>query len=503
MLKHVISLILILFSFSACTTARMPSPAVAYQKTLENQESEVQQPVNPINMDKGYLHFKNKEFKEACPFFYKFISENSRDVKNYEWAEFFLGISLKECGLTHASVDILSFLVTRKPNTKIVSYTLELFEEISRTLPYDEEKVIVKAVSDHEYGFVDSDLKNFIHYHQGMFDWQNGFKEWGDTHFKMIQPESYYYYLYQFQSAMEFVYTDDIDSAIDVLTQINGASFQGDKLRNDTRRTLARLLYEKKEYAKADTLYESINSNIVYQAQNLLERAWAHYRMGNSEKAMGLLYAFKAPAYRNYFTPEYFLLKSLIYKDVCHYNRALAVIDEFKNHYQDSLQKIYARNSVAEIEGIIPVLLEKKGIKKEWDFLTLLENENKQIKQFKDPELKGYLEEIYALQMKKSAHDLKLKVHTKFQEVANEFLEYEEKTNLLAYEIKLDIYQRIYQDRANSREKSDGVGDDGYAKRYYVLYPFQGEFWNDELDNYKVTLNDKCSCMEEWDIFFK
>ena len=36
-----------------------------------------------------------------------------------------------------------------------------------------------------------------------------------------------------------------------------------------------------------------------------------------------------------------------------------------------------------------------------------------------------------------------------------------------------------------------------------AVYSFQGEFWNDELDDYKVVLPNKCENVEEWDIFFK
>jgi hypothetical protein len=35
------------------------------------------------------------------------------------------------------------------------------------------------------------------------------------------------------------------------------------------------------------------------------------------------------------------------------------------------------------------------------------------------------------------------------------------------------------------------------------VYPFQGEFWNDELADLKVVLPNKCKNLEEWDIFFK
>lgn len=495
-------LLLTIFSIPACTGGAKSVHTGLYENMVDKENSEFLRPVDLTDLDKGYQYFKNKQYQKACPFFYRFISENNRDAQNYEWAEFFLGVSLKKCGFSHASVDILSYLVTRKPNTKIVTYTLELFEEITRTIPFDREKVLLKSVSDHDYGFVNSALTDFIHYHQGLFDWKNGFNEWGDNHFKMISKGSYYYYRYLYQAAIYDIFNDDIDSAIEVLSEINEASFDGEELRNSVRKTLARLLYEKKEYEKADLLYESISSNIVYQAQNLLERAWAHYRMGNQEKAMGLLYAFKAPAYRDYFTPEYFLLKSFLYKDVCHYEHALSVIDDFNEYYRESIHNIYDRKGAAETVALLPVILGKESVRRQWEFLTLLENEKKQIGEFEDLALKEYLERIYTLQIMESSGELKHAINENFEEIADDLLEYEEKAGLTAYEIGLDMYQRIYRNHYSEERKKEAAGD-SYAKHYYAIFPFQGEFWNDEIDNYKVTLQDKCSCMEELDIFFK
>ena len=69
----------------------------------------------------------------------------------------------------------------------------------------------------------------------------------------------------------------------------------------------------------------------------------------------------------------------------------------------------------------------------------------------------------------------------------------------MEYEIGLDMYKRVYDVhyQENAKDRSDGSS----PKR--AVYPFQGEFWNDELADYQVTLPNKCQDMEEWDIFFK
>ncbi|MGD9009986.1 MAG: hypothetical protein PVG41_18810, partial [Desulfobacteraceae bacterium] len=52
-------------------------------------------------------------------------------------------------------------------------------------------------------------------------------------------------------------------------------------------------------------------------------------------------------------------------------------------------------------------------------------------------------------------------------------------------------------------EESDSTQAEKESTGGKVVYAFQGEFWNDELDNYEVKLPNKCENAEEWDIFFK
>ena len=264
-------------------------------------------------------------------------------MTDYEWAEFFFGICLKRCGLSHASVDVLSHLVVRKPNPKIVSYALELFEEMTRTIPFDRDLIIHKVICDQEYGFVEERIADFIHFYQGVFDWEHGFHQWGDEHFKEISAGGYYFYRYLYHKALYRIYQDQIDDAMRILEQILEMPCQADDIKDETLMTMARLLYEKGRFKEAEMLYKRIQRPILEQARNLLERAWVHYRMGDLEKAMGLLYAYEAPCFQDDFTPEYYILKSFIYKDVCHYRKALAVVEEFKTHFGSSLKSIYKR----------------------------------------------------------------------------------------------------------------------------------------------------------------
>jgi len=447
---------------------------------------------------KGYELFEKQRYGEASPYFYHYLSTHSPDDVDYEWAEFFFGISLKRCGFSHAAVDVLSHLVTRKPNPQIVSYCLEILEDITRTVPFDHDLIILTAICDHDYAFVDDDLADFINYHQGVFDWQHGFVEWGNKHFRDITPGSYYFYKYQYQGALYRVYQDQIDEAIAILKKILQSECEAEDIRDEAYRTLARLFYEKGQLEEARSTYQQIKKSILDQAENLLERAWAHYRLGHAEKAMGLLYAFEAPRFKNCFAPEYYILKSFIYKDVCHYQSALAVVHEFKRHYSESLDNIYKRGKPATDHDLLLVLLGKRRINKLWQLLRLLTREKEASPAIVDAPLAEYLGKMYDLEISKIGESLRNEIEKEYENMANELLTYEEQAHLLEYEIGLDMSQRVHD-----YHYGDGTGDHVEPKTSVVVYPFQGEFWNDELVSYEVTLPDKCHSMEEWDIFFR
>lgn len=451
---------------------------------------------------KGYEMYSREKYPEACELLHHFLDERTPDAVDYEWAEFFFGMGLKKLGYSHAAVDILSNLVTRKPNPQIVNYALEVLEQISLTGPFDRELLIDRALCDQNYGFIEDHMSDFVHYYHGEYDWEHGLFDWGDEHFSKIHKDSYYYNKYLFKKALREYYRQQNSVAEKLLKQVLYKLPDGAPLKDDARKTLARIYYEMGKFDKADFLYQQIEMNIVEQAQNLLERAWVHYRMGNPERAMGLLYSFEAPSYTNSFTPEFYILKSFIYKDVCHYKTAMQVLDSFKERYGDALENIYQRGKPYDNEAMLLVILNKTRVKRLWKFINLLDRENALCEEIHDPELKGYLERMYTLEKEEIEYEFRQLVNDEYEKMANAMLRFEEEAHLMEYEIGLDMYQRV-QDYHYEEDEDQDSEDEDTSESPKAIFAFQGEFWNDELDDYEVVLPNKCQNAEEWDIFFK
>lgn len=446
----------------------------------------------------GYELYSQGRYLEACVELNRYLSEVTPDDTDYEWAAFFFGISLKKAGFSHAAVDTLANLVTRKPNTKIVNYSLELLEEISRTKPFDQNLLVKTALCDQSYDFVEGNIADFVNYYQGENNWEHGLFSWGDEHFQKIKPGSYYYSKFIFEKALRELYSGRTDEAISLMKTVLGTEAATKTLKDDARKTLARLFYETGRFEEADLLYRQIEMSILEQSQNMLERAWVHYRMGNPERSMGLLYSFEAPSYKNSFTPEFYILKSFIYKDVCHYEKAMQVLTHFNDHYGEALKQVYDRKDVRDNNALLLVILHKPRVKMLWKFLSLLESEQELCEKVKDDALSDHLMLLYTLKRDEHERLLRLRVEEEYEKMANALLQFEEEAHLMEYEIGLDMYQRVsdyhYSEENRDKKKSETTR---------AVYKFQGEFWNDELNNYTVSLPDKCNDAEEWDIFFK
>ena len=301
----------------------------------------------------GYRLFSKKKHLDACARLYAFLSQRSSNDENYDWARFFLGISLYELGFSHAAADTLSELVARKPNVRVVSYSLEVLEDITRTKPFDWETIVFNGLVDQDFGFVEGDLADFVHYYQGLYDWRHGYLEWGGSHFRAIRKGSYYHGLYLFQKALRVIDENRLQEAEAGLRAIISDPRPPEDLKDQARVTLARILYEQQRFAEARAAYREVRMPPTEQAKYLLEQAWAQYREGRPERAMGLLYAFMAPSFWRHFTPEYYVLKSLIYKKVCQYQQSLSVVGEFKTRYGDSLKAIYKRGDALESDLLV------------------------------------------------------------------------------------------------------------------------------------------------------
>jgi len=475
--------------FQSCIFLKANRSVIVNQKTRFSKDL----------FNKAYKLFSQNHFKDALPVLFDYLEKHTSDAENYEWALFFYGICLKKNNLNYAAFDVFSRLIDQSPNAKIVTHAIDLFEQAINENLIHETFIRNTALCTKNLGFIDAPLSNFINFHQGMCNWEKGYIHWGNAQFSQIPESSPYYMKYRFELARFNIQQKQIDEAISILS----TTLKSKRIDKSTRIrfhiTLARLYFEKHNFDQADALYRTIAKFQKDNSRFLLERAWTQFHLNHPNKAMGLLIALKAPDFNSQLTPEYFLLKSLIYKQICNYQKALAIVDDWNTAYEDLINGIRNRKPLSSQKSILPLLLHKKSIKNTISIIHRLNDEQKLASAIKNKKVANALTNVYNLFIQRYAHELEIMAHKAYVEVSNNLLSFQEKMRLMHYEIGLSMYQRVKQSRTGfENQRTTEI-----KFEQPVIYPFIGEYWNDELDSLRVSLNDKCQTPEQWEVFFK
>lgn len=259
--------------------------------------------------------------------------------------------------------------------------------------------------------------------------------------------------------------------------------------------SLSRLLYEQKQYAAAYNTLGEIPRRTELASEVLLERAWSKFKAGNPHRAMGLLYALDAPVFRKLFAPEKYILRALIYRRFCHFRAAKLAARKFRQVYGQALRDIRAGVPLIEIERVREPALRRVQSRKLFLFLRLLRNERARLKDHNDGDEWGgvglyrHLRRLYLQKIKQTKQDLKQSLDESTAEVAEEMLRAEEQVNLLEYEVGQAIFQRVSETGSTTLRKRAAKVPISSER---VYYRFGGEYWTDELPNYKFNIQDRC-----------
>ena len=74
-------------------------------------------------------------------------------------------------------------------------------------------------------------------------------------------------------------------------------------------------------------------------------------------------------------------------------------------------------------------------------------------------------------------------------DVATELLDYEEQARLVDYEVGLEVFRRVKQGTGKTVAEPEPEVPVGSRQ---VYYRFEGEYWNDELHDYRYRIDDRC-----------
>ena len=424
---------------------------------------------------------------------YAWLSAAPRTHENYAWAQYFLARSLIDLGFTHAGGVYLARIARERSNPTVLPRALETLRELTDR-PHDEVMIDEQVFGALDLGFLSEEAGAYAHYQQGLVDLRVGNERWATTHFSKL-PEGgaeasrarYALLVTRLRETKE-----PTDELIEDFLGLSKDEKLTRESRNEAALAVARLRYERQDYKGALAAYELVKLPELDpgRATLYLEEAWTRYKLGEPRAAMGILTTLDAPSFRDEFLPDKYLLRALIYRDLCHYLPAKRAAKELTRRFADSLEAIRNREELAQDVRLRRAASARGTTKRAARFVEVLELEGERLGRYAGSfgeRLYTHLTKTYDLAHAEARRVYQTRLEEAVRQEADTLLRAAEQVRLMEYEVGLKLYERV-----KKGAKVAAVPEEESLSPSQVGFRFDGEYWNDELRTYRVRLESRC-----------
>jgi tetratricopeptide (TPR) repeat protein len=112
------------------------------------------------------------------------------------------------------------------------------------------------------------------------------------------------------------------------------------KLREMAFFSLARIHYQFEQFRYAIFYYDRIDRDSEGWLDAVFESSWAYFRLAEYEKALGNLVTIQSPFFADEYYPESSILKAITFYENCRYPEARAFLGEFRENYDGVIKEL-------------------------------------------------------------------------------------------------------------------------------------------------------------------
>jgi hypothetical protein len=537
---------------AAPASADTPAPAPAGKKkpakVVDNSPpATAGQPTEAAAQAKR-LYDREKWWDAAKALYRVSTGETGDDEGNKQIAQFNLAKSLYKLKFFQGAYSIFSEIADR-PNHLKYNETLLWLAKLATDLPEPADIIerVGKYNEEHVAKFNNHEQQEIywqLNYLLGRYRYRNGQFPEGLALLEKVDRRSKYYVQAQFFGGVTNVQMRQSKPAVEAFERILGAIEEGDvEVEDEARmRDLAYLSMARTFYSASVTVDEATNAPTVdqtrlsaavkywnkvdvaseYWLDALFEESWAYFMAGDYSHALGNIHTIEAPYFPHAYYPEADVLKAVIYFANCQYDDALTIVAKFRGHYEpirDELSKILekfkgentedeffkflkdVRDDKAQLDPrvapIVKTSLSDRQLLRNLEYVRLLDEEDGRFKKapasFKDAKVSDLV--------KDSVHDAReLAIRNagnlargRYQRNLADLNEQLRNGQKILIDITAAKRNELDQAMANQQvtaeeSKANIVRPD----EEHVIWPFQGEYWRDELGFYRQTITSKC-----------
>jgi len=443
-----------------------------------------------------------------------------------------LGIALYDLGMYHSAQHYFLQVVRKGPNNPFFQYALPRLTGIAKVTGNDYEllRLVTKVPPD----AFPRQARNELYYLLGRRAYaKESFSE-AMSHFQNVSAESDLYVRAKYFEGVITQQQGRLKSSVMAFREViisepqtigtAKAAREIDDLKDLAKLNIARIYYSLERFDNADTYYSQVSRDSDYWPRSLFERGWTKFLQGDLNRTLGLVLTVEAPYFEeSKFIPDLTILRALTFFNLCDWNETERLLQNFEKTYRPVqeeidavLGKYLADKSARDLwdqafdryfgpnpepttldQAMFGAILRNRDLAAIVDHLTLMDVEMEQIKlrpaQWRD-NVGAHLIEIMQqdrLAYKKRAGGELLRELKKQGDGLKDLL-------LQSEVIRFEVSDAQAADYAYRAKNLDDLESGGRAVVNYstnpdnIYWPFNGEFWRDELGYYRYAEKNQC-----------
>jgi predicted negative regulator of RcsB-dependent stress response len=466
---------------------------------------------------------KNNQLKPAIPLLFVLSKKKGLEADRTQ-IKYILGTALIELKLHQAAVFQLVEVI-RDKNSK---YTRQAIEKLSIAADaLGDETLLNYAVSRVEIGKIPANQKDMIYFRLGEIQLKNRQFEKAIEQFNQVRPQSRYYPRAQFGKGLALLEAKKPKEAYPVfqnMYKLRSKSGVIDDYRVSAIIAMARAAYQAEEWERAVQIYRLVPRDHELWHDALFEMSWALLRAAKFRSVLSNFQSLHSSYYENYYLAESLLLRSIVYLFICKYDEMDKVLDLFDRTYNPMTNQISnfiksnkdplkftvelekARNLLVEGKqeslrlpvSALKFALSEGDVKSALFYIERINIEKKTLEEtpeFANSAFLRYANKVLNNRIKNTRISLGEMVKSHLQFLKDDLQELYEQAGFIRYEMingKKESLKKKIAGTSLPKQIDEDNARDFYIQNGFEYWPFDGEFWLDEIGNFHYLGKQSC-----------
>ncbi|MBO9667318.1 MAG: hypothetical protein J7501_10960 [Bdellovibrio sp.] len=415
--------------------------------------------------------------------------------------------------------------VIRMNNSKYSKMAIEKLSMVADILGDD--TILNYAVSRVDVNDIPSGQKDMIYFRLGEIKARNREFAKAAELYSRVGLGSTYYFQALFNKGLAQLEEGNAPAGIDTfkrMVEARGNAPVTDVNKVEAQLALARALYQKQDWEASIEAYSQIPRDTVMWHDAVFEQSWAMLRAARFRSALSNFQTLHSAYYEDFYMPESLLLRAIVYLYICKYDEMEKVLNLFENTYGPVRTKIGdfikstndANAYYLEVEKaniikttdkaanlrlpyiVVRNVMDQGDVKRSMHYLTRLNQEKRRVENspsFRASALGQYSLKILANRSKNTKFAIGDMVKAHLLNMRVELRDLYEQAGFIRYEM-INGRKETVKKKIAGKDLGDQI-DDKVDRQFYIengfqYYPFQGEFWLDEVGNYHYLGKQSC-----------